>query len=117
MADHSDATERRLHPSVRGLVDSRAPTRRRTDAIPSPDIVDGNRRPIPRRLLCRFDDHAVFAYARGNDLVRRSDDALWAHLCSDVVLSARSGEPLAYVVGSVLYDATTQLPAYYFVER
>lgn len=108
MADYSAQRARRLHPSARARVDK--------DAALHRDIADGSLRTVPRRLVCRFDDHAVFAYARGHDLVRRSDDAVWAHLSGDVVLSARSGEPLAYRTGSVLYDAVTRLPAYYFID-
>jgi hypothetical protein len=82
----------------------------------SRDTAENDGRPVPRRLVCRFDDHAVFAYARGRDLVRRSDDVLWAHVAGDVVFSARSGEPLAYVVGNVFYETATQLPGYYFID-
>jgi len=77
--------------------------------------LDVDRTRSPRRLLCRCDDHSVFAYARGNDLLRWSDHGTWAHLSGDVLLSARSGEPIAFVVGEVLYD-DTNTPVYYFLD-
>ena len=40
---------------------------------------------------------------------------MWAHLSGDVLLSARSGEPIAFVVGEVLYD-DTNTPVYYFLD-
>jgi hypothetical protein len=68
---------------------------------------------IPQRWLCRSEDHRPFAYARGHDYIRRSDDTLWAHLSDGVLVSARSGEPLAYQVGSTFYDYQTRQPVYY----
>jgi hypothetical protein len=67
----------------------------------------------PQRWLCRCDDHSPFAYARGHDYIRRSDDTLWAHLSDGVLISARSGDPLAYQVGNAFYDYQTRQPVYY----
>jgi hypothetical protein len=73
-----------------------------------------------RRWLCRFDDDtvapAVFAYARGHELFRCSDHASWASFSDGVLRSGRSGEPIAYAIGDVLYDASTHTPMYYFVD-
>jgi hypothetical protein len=66
-----------------------------------------------RRLLCRFDDHRPFAYARGHDFIRCSDHRLWAHLNNGQLLSARSGSLLAYQRDNVFYDANTHQPIYY----
>ena len=69
--------------------------------------------PRAQKWLCRIDDDRVFAYARGHDFIRASDHELWAHLSDGRLLSARSGEPLAYAVGAVYYDAVTNEPRYY----
>ena len=66
-----------------------------------------------QKWLCRVDDDRAFAYARGHDYIRASDHELWAHLSDGRLLSARSGEPLAYSVGAVYYDAVTNEPLYY----
>ena len=66
-----------------------------------------------RRCLCRAEDDSEFAYARGHDFIRHSDQTLWAHLSDGVLLSARSGEPLAYQVGTTFYDYQTRRPLYY----
>jgi hypothetical protein len=113
MADHSKEEARLMHPSTRASVDANVTRPPAANAIRIRGWTDADRRPVPRRLLRRFDDHAIFAYARGHDLVRRSDDTLWAHLSGDVVLSARSGKPLAYIIDRVLYDAVTRSPAFY----
>jgi len=68
---------------------------------------------VAPRWLCRSDDDTVFAYARGHDFIRRSDDTLWAHLSEGSLISARSGNCLAYQVGSVFHDAVTHVPVYY----
>jgi hypothetical protein len=68
---------------------------------------------ITRRRLCRSDDDTVFAYAHGHDLIRRSDRTLWAHVANGVLVSARSGEPLAYQVDNTFYDYRTRQPLYY----
>ena len=106
----------RLHPSLLAPVDARVARRPDASVIVVRDWTDADQRRVPRRLLCRFDDHAVFAYVRGHDLVRWSDHTLWAHLSGDVVMSARSGKPLAYRVDTVLYDAVTRSPAFYFID-
>ncbi len=67
----------------------------------------------PRRCLCRSDDDTVFAYAHGHELIRRSDRMLWAHVTDGVLISARSGEPLAYQVDNTFYDYQTRQPLYY----
>lgn len=67
----------------------------------------------PQRWLCRSDDHSEFAYARGHDYIRRSDHTLWAHLSHGVLLSARSGKPLAYQLDHTFYDYQTRQPLYY----
>jgi hypothetical protein len=67
----------------------------------------------PQHWLCRSDDRSVFAYARGHDYIRRSDRTLWAHISDGVLISARSGEPLAYQVGNAFYDYNTRQPLYY----
>jgi len=68
---------------------------------------------VQRRLLCRFDDHRPFAYARGHDFIRCSDHVHWAHLTNGQLLSARSGCLLAYQRDNVFYDANTHEPIYY----
>lgn len=78
-----------------------------------PDLVIDELQQRVRRWLCRYDDHSAFAYVRGHDYVRGSDHTLWAHLSDGQLLSARSGESLAYQDGSVFYDATTHQPVYY----
>ena len=66
-----------------------------------------------QRWLRRVDDDSVFAYARGHILIRFSDHTPWAHLDNDQLRSARSGNRLAYRVGNIYYDATTNQPSYY----
>jgi hypothetical protein len=66
------------------------------------------------RCLCRIEDGEVFAYlARGNEFVRMRDHALWAVEHEDVLVSARSGEPLAYRRGRVYFATETDEPLYY----
>ena len=66
------------------------------------------------RSLCRFDDGEVFAYvARGNEFVRARDRELWAFEHDDVLVSARSGEALAYRRGKVYFATDTDEPLYY----
>jgi hypothetical protein len=69
--------------------------------------------PDRRRWLRKVDDDTAFAYARGHDFVRGRDNALWAHLSNGWLLSARSGDPLAYQVGHVFYDAASGAAVYY----
>ena len=63
--------------------------------------------------LCRCDTHRPFAYARGHDFIRATDQTTWAHLCGGKLLSARSGTCLAYQRDNIFYDATTHQPVYY----
>jgi hypothetical protein len=77
------------------------------------DVSAAESQPHPQRWLCRANDHSAFAYARGHDYIRRSDHTLWAHLSDGALLSARSGEPLAYQLGSAFYDYQTRQPLYY----
>jgi hypothetical protein len=66
------------------------------------------------RCLCRIEDGDVFAYAaRGNEFVRLSDHVVWATEQGDALVSARSGEPLAYRRGKVFFAADTDEPLYY----
>jgi hypothetical protein len=63
----------------------------------------------PRRVA----DTEMFAYAaRGTGFFRASDRTLWAHEHDGVLLSARSGAPLAHRVGNVFYDLESELPLY-----
>ena len=56
----------------------------------------------------------MFAYAdRGHDFVRASDRELWAVERDDMLVSARSGEPLARKRGRVFFEAETDEPLYY----
>jgi hypothetical protein len=69
---------------------------------------------VNTRCLSRVDDGELFAYvARGNEFVRVSDHGVWAVEHDDVLVSARSGEPLAYRRGRVYYAADTDQPLYY----
>ncbi len=66
-----------------------------------------------RRRLSRFGE-GVFAYMlHGRDFYRSSDHELWAHERDGLLLSARSGAPLARRVGRVFYDFETNVPLYY----
>jgi hypothetical protein len=67
-----------------------------------------------RRRLCRFSIDEVFAYAvAGHDFYRSGDHTLWAHESDGLLLSARSGRPLARREGRVFYDTETDVPLYY----
>jgi hypothetical protein len=69
---------------------------------------------VSSRCLCRAEDGELFAYvARGNEFVRISDHGVWAIEHGDVLVSARSGEPLAYRRGRVYFAADTDTPLYY----
>jgi hypothetical protein len=66
------------------------------------------------RCLCRFEDGQVFAYvARGNEFVRMRDHTLWAFEHDDILVSVRSGDPLAYRRGKVYFASDTDEPLYY----
>jgi len=77
------------------------------------DVRDHPAEQATRRWLYRSEDHSAFAYVRGHDLIRRSDETLWAHVNDGVLLSARSGDPLAYQVDNTFYDYQTREPLYY----
>ncbi len=67
-----------------------------------------------RRCLCRFDDGEVFAYSvSGHDFLRASDDELWAHESDDLLLSARTGSPLARRVRKAFHDIDSNVPLYF----
>ena len=69
---------------------------------------------VGTRCLCRIEDGEVFAYfARGNEFVRMRDHGSWAVEHDDVLVSARSGEPLAYRRGRVYFASDTDEPLYY----
>jgi hypothetical protein len=66
------------------------------------------------RYLRRVEDGEPFAYARrGHDFIRVRDDQLWAHESEDLLLSARSGDPLARRMGAIFYQIDTGAPLYY----
>ncbi len=68
----------------------------------------------PKRWLCHAADNRVFAYARGHEFYRFTDDALWAHRADDGSLrSARSGDCIVYRIGDAYYDPATHLPVYF----
>jgi hypothetical protein len=79
-----------------------------------PDPVAEQLRQRPRLWLHRCDDDERFAYARGRDYIRGSDHTLWAHLSDGVLISARSGEPVAYERDGALYDYHSRKPVYYW---
>jgi hypothetical protein len=70
--------------------------------------------PVTSRCLCRVEDGELFAYvARGNEFVRISDHGIWAVEHDDMLVSARSGEALAYRRGRVYFAADNDQPIYY----
>ena len=91
----------------------RAPQLRAVPSQPQPSL-----RVVPiidaSRCLFRFAIDEVFAFAmRGHDFYRAGDHTLWAHESEDLLLSARSGTPLAHRVGDVFYDVESDFPLYY----
>jgi hypothetical protein len=67
-----------------------------------------------RRRLCHFAADEVFAYAVNSyDFYRAADHTLWAHESEGLLLSARSGAPLARRDGKVFYDVESSTPLYY----
>ncbi len=81
-----------------------------TDDLEAPLLAVDNH----ERCLCRFEDGSVFAYVeRGHEYVRTADHELWATERGDVLVSARSGVPLAYRRGKVYFAAGTDEPLYY----
>jgi hypothetical protein len=69
--------------------------------------------PRRQRVLCRFEDHRPFAYARGRDLIRLADHARWACLIDGHLVSMCSGERLAYQRDNVFYDPLSHEPVDY----
>ena len=66
-----------------------------------------------RRRLRRIAETEMFAYAaRGTGFFRASDRTLWAHEHDGLLLSARSGAPLAHRVGNIFYDVESDRPLY-----
>jgi len=85
----------------------------RLHAVPTPplDALPGSGM---RRQLYGFALDVVFAYAmHGHDFYRVVDNSLWAHEREDLLLSARSGRPLARRAGHVFYDFDSNAPLYY----
>ncbi len=66
-----------------------------------------------RQSLYRFADGSLFAYARRQEFIRCSDSTPWAHISGDRLLSARSGDCLAFRIGNVYYDAASREPLFY----
>ncbi len=68
-----------------------------------------------RRYLCTFEDGQVFAYATptGHDFFRAVDHMPWAHESDGLLLSARSGAPLARRTGNLFHDIVSNMPLYY----
>jgi hypothetical protein len=68
-----------------------------------------------RRYLCSFEDGQVFAYATpaGHDFFRAVDHMPWAHESDGLLLSARSGAPLARRAGTLFHDIVSNVPLYY----
>jgi hypothetical protein len=79
------------------------------DQRPRPVRVDGH------RYLCSFEDGQVFAYTTraGHDYLRVADHSTWAHESDGLLLSARSGTPLARRMGNVFHAVTSNMPLYY----
>ena len=68
--------------------------------------------PPAQQWLYRCGDGSRFAYARGDEFIRNGDHMLWARLCGDRLVSVRSGDCLAYRVGTEFYDAVSNEPVY-----
>ena len=77
------------------------------------DVVTASDQPGSDCWLYRCDDRAPFAYARGEEFIRYADDARWARLCDNWLVSERSGARLAYRAGNLFYDAVSHEPLYY----
>jgi hypothetical protein len=85
-------------------------------AVPTPPETPIDAAPANglRRQLYGFALDVVFAYAmHGHDFYRVADNSLWAHESEDLLLSARSGRPLARRTGNVFYDFDSDAPLYY----
>lgn len=73
-----------------------------------------DRQASPRQhWLYRCADRSPFAYSHGQEFIRWGDHSRWALVCDDRLLSMRSGVCLAYRVGNVYYDASSDEPLYY----
>jgi len=77
------------------------------------DVVTASDQPGSDCWLYRCDERAPFAYARGEEFIRYADDARWARLCDNWLVSERSGARLAYRAGNLFYDAVSHEPLYY----
>ena len=67
-----------------------------------------------RRLSGVSIDDDVFAYAVGRfDFYRAADHSLWAHESDGLLLSVRSGAPLARRDGNLFYDLASNAPLYF----
>ena len=69
-------------------------------------------RPL-QHWLYRCDDRTPFAYAHGDHFIRYADHTRWATLSEAGLVSVRSGEVLAYLIGDVFYDTISHQPLYY----
>jgi hypothetical protein len=82
-----------------------------SDAVPQPRPVrvDGY------RYLCSFEDGQVFAYTTraSHEFFRVADHSTWAHESDGLLVSARSGTPLARRMGNVFHAITSNMPLYY----
>jgi hypothetical protein len=82
-----------------------------SDRVQQPRTVRGD----GHRYLCSFEDGQVFAYTThaGHDFLRVADHSTWAHESDGLLLSARSGTPLARRMGNVFHAITSNMPLYY----
>ena len=70
--------------------------------------------PTSARRLHHITVDSVFAYSRdGSNFVRAADHQPWARETDGILLSARSGTPLARRDGHVFSDPATGAPLYY----
>ena len=76
------------------------------------DIAAEENAPPVQQWLYRCDDGSRFAYARGDEFIRNGDHTLWARLFEDRLVSVRSGDCLAYRVGTEFYDAVSNEAVY-----
>jgi hypothetical protein len=71
-------------------------------------------KPNGHRRLNRITSDQVFAYAIGRyDFYRAADHVLWAHERDGLLVSARSGTPIARRDGNIFYDIDSDVPVYY----
>jgi hypothetical protein len=79
-------------------------------------VIDLTEETEPNEATCwlfRCEDGSPFAFARGHDFIRLVDHTLWSRLSDGRLLSARSGDCLAYQMDRLFYDPTTDEPLYY----